>query len=111
MSKKQNAFQIDIRDNVATALEDINPGTVFLLGEPTLCSIKSAMKIPKGHKISLKAISIGEDIIKYGVSIGRANTEIKAGSLVHIHNMESAYDERSKHLDVVTGAPKDTSYE
>jgi hypothetical protein len=30
---------------------------------------------------------------------------------VHLHVMRSLYDERSSHLDINTGAPKDTKYE
>ena len=43
--------------------------------------------------------------------IGRATTDIPAGSWVHLHVMCSVYDQRSSHLDVRTGAPKDTKYE
>lgn len=53
----------------------------------------------------------GEDIVKYGVVIGRATADIPAGSWVHLHVMRSVYDQRSSHLDVRTGAPKDTKYE
>ena len=52
-----------------------------------------------------------EDILKYGVVIGRATADIPAGSWVHLHVMRSLYDERSGHLDVNTGAPRDTRYE
>ena len=46
-----------------------------------------------------------------GVVIGRATADIPAGSWVHLHVMCSNYDDRSSHLDVVTGAPKDIRYE
>ena len=52
-----------------------------------------------------------ENIIKYAIPIGRATADIPAGSWVHLHVMRSNYDERSSHLDVRTGAPKDTKYE
>lgn len=39
-----------------------------------------------GHKIALKDISAGENIIKYGYPIGHAVTDIKAGEHVHTHN-------------------------
>lgn len=110
MRIEQKAFQIDVKDNVATALEDIEPGKVELLGDILAKEIYALAKIPKGHKIALKQIAAGEDIIKYGVCIGRAGMEIEAGTWVHLHNIHSIYDERSSHLDVVTGAPKDTEY-
>ena len=68
-------------------------------------------EIPVGHKIALRDIAADERIVKYGVVIGKATKDIPAGSWVHLHVMCSIYDERSSHLDAVTGAPKDTRYE
>ena len=45
--------------------------------------------IPYGHKFSIAAIKSGAKIIKYGESIGSANTDIKAGDYVHVHNLTS----------------------
>lgn len=45
--------------------------------------------IPKGHKIALKDIKMGEFIYKYGETIGIATKDIKRGEHVHIHNVES----------------------
>lgn len=107
----QTAFQIDEKDNVATALEELKPGPVKLLGEGRAKEALCTGEIPKGHKLALKDLGPEEDVIKYGVRIGRAGTAIKAGEWVHLHNMHSVYDERSSHLDVRTGAPKDIKYE
>ncbi len=108
---EQSAFQIDLRDDVATALEELSPGPVRLLGDASAPSVKASEKIPKGHKLALRDIAAGEEIRKYGVVIGRATADIPVGSWVHLHVMRSNYDERSSHLDAVTGAPKDTRYE
>lgn len=106
------AFQIDLQDNVATALDPVSAGSsVALTGEHTIPSLVAVQDIPVGHKIALCAISAGQKIVKYGVVIGRATADIPAGSWVHLHVMQSIYDERSGHLDVNTGAPKDTKYE
>ncbi len=51
--------------------------------------IKTVDDIPYGHKIALRPIAEGEDVIKYGLSIGSASEDIPAGSYVHIHNVES----------------------
>lgn len=107
---EQRAFQIDLRDNVATALTALAPGPVTLLGDARQKQIAAAEDIPVGHKIALRAIAAGEEILKYGVCIGRATCAIPAGSWVHLHVMRSVYDERSSHLDKLTGAPTDTRY-
>jgi len=105
------AFQIHTDDNVATALEPIKPGRVSIRGEKLKDEETAIEEIPAGHKISLRTIQPGNDIIKYGVVIGIATKVIQEGSWVHLHNIRSGYDERSSHLDTVTGAPKDTRYE
>lgn len=106
------AFQIDLRDNVATALTEIKKGQcVKLIGDSREVFLTAAEDIPVGHKIAVQEIASGDRIIKYGVVIGCAVQEISKGSWVHLHVMRSLYDERSSHLDVTTGAPKDTKYE
>ncbi len=107
----QTAFVIDGRDNVATALTPVFPGTVYLLGETPFREIAAVTEVPKGHKIALCDIARGDQIIKYGIPIGSATASISAGSWVHLHVMKSNYDERSSHLDAKTGVPKDTKYE
>ncbi len=44
-----------------------------------------------GHKLARKNIAKGEKVIKYGVSIGSATTEIFTGEHVHIDNIKSDY--------------------
>lgn len=111
MSEPRTAFVISGQDNVATALEALEPGGITLLGETTASGFTVSESIPKGHKLALKDIRAGENIIKYGIPIGHATRDIPRGSWVHLHVMQSNYDERSSHLDINTGAPKDTRYE
>ena len=109
--EEQKAFVIDSRDNVATALTPIEPGTVALLGDAPSKAVSAVDSIPTGHKIALCPVSAGDSIVKYGVVIGHATQAIAQGQWVHLHVMASNYDERSSHLDVKTGAPKDIRYE
>ena len=108
--KQQTAFQIESGDHVATALTAIVPGPVALLGNSCALQTVAITEVPKGHKLALVPIAAGEPIRKYNVVIGRATKAIQPGEWVHLHNMASVYDERSSHLDAVTGAPKDTQY-
>lgn len=83
-----SAIRLAAKDNVATmvsAAEDgqavtINTGTDRLL-------INAAEKIPFGFKIAVAEISAGEQIYKYGASIGQATADISVGTLVHVHNL------------------------
>ena len=108
---EQIAFQISSSDNVATALTPIVPGAVRVFGEASLPRILAVTDVPRGHKLALSAIAEGQTIMKYAVPIGIAVKAIHAGEWVHLHNIRSAYDERSSHLDVITGEPMDTNYE
>lgn len=74
-------------DNVATALEPLDPGRIVDLGGIT---VTIAEAIPRGHKVALRAIPAGERVIKYGSPIGSASSDIAAGTHVHTHNVASA---------------------
>ena len=81
------AIVISADDNVATALEAIEPGQTVRAGTAT---VTAAEAIPRGHKIALRAIATGDRVIKYGSPIGTASREIAAGAHVHTHNVASA---------------------
>ena len=77
---------ISERDNVATALQALEPGRDLTLGAGTV-SVRDA--VPSGHKIALRVIHAGEAVIKYGSPIGLASSDIAPGAHVHIHNVAS----------------------
>ena len=74
---------ISAGDNVATALEALEPGRV-------LADVTVRDAIPRGHKVALARIASGAAVIKYGSSIGVATEEILPGAHVHTHNVSSA---------------------
>ena len=80
------ALVISDRDNVATALEVLEPGTTITIGG-TLVTIGD--RIPRGHKLALRKISLGEAVVKYGSAIGSASADIEPGAHVHTHNVAS----------------------
>ena len=80
------AIVISAQDNVATALEPLEPGqTIDAGGSP----LAVAETIPRGHKVALRAIRAGEVVVKYGSAIGHASADIGAGMHVHTHNVAS----------------------
>ena len=48
-------------------------------------------EIPMGHKVALHEIAKGAQVLKFGVPIGRASSDIAKGELVHTHNLTSDY--------------------
>ena len=81
------ALVINERDNVATALEPLEAGVAVNAGGMTVTVVE---RIPRGHKVALRAIASGEAVVKYGSPIGTATEPIVAGAHVHTHNVASA---------------------
>ena len=79
-------IHINPRDNVVVALHPIAKGTVF---EGDGYTVTAAMDIPQGHKMTLKALSAGDQVIKYGFSIGHATEDVGVGAWIHTHNMRT----------------------
>jgi len=42
-----------------------------------------------GHKYALRDIPAGSEVLKYGLPIGKALADIRAGDGVHVHNCRS----------------------
>jgi hypothetical protein len=78
---------ISARDNVATALEALEPGRVVTVGAVSLTIVEL---IPGGHKVALTDILPGQALVKYGSAIGVASARIPIGAHVHVHNVASA---------------------
>ena len=91
MSKK--AIQIDAKDNVATTTSIVEAGEVLEVLSPNgdvILKAKPVERIIFGHKIALKDLKVGDEIIKYGEVIGVASKPIKTGEWVHTQNANSA---------------------
>ena len=79
-------FQIQPKDNAAVALSDIAAGETAALGT-TSYTAQSA--IPAGHKMAVRPIRAGEDVIKYGFPIGTARRDIAVGEHLHTDTVKS----------------------
>ena len=89
-----NAMIIDVKDNVAVAIEPITKGeTITYLCEGEEVTLTAAQDIIIYHKLARKDIAKGEPIVKYGEHIGIAGCDIKAGEHVHVHNVENHREE------------------
>src|ERR1044072_4113654 len=78
-----SAIRLHENDNVVIARTDLGIGAKLEREGLTLRS-----QVQAGHKIAARAITKGEPILKYNVTIGFANTDIAPGTYVHSHNME-----------------------
>ncbi len=89
---KHSVLMHEKEDDVAVAVVDVQAGTeigVATLEGEFVGSVPALEDIPLGHKIALRDIGKGENVIKYGRPIGHAVAPIKKGAHVHVHNLKS----------------------
>lgn len=72
-------IKINSADNVAVALCDVAAGEECIIDGR---KIYAADNIPAGHKMALRDIGQGENIIKYGFPIGHLTSSAAAGRLI-----------------------------
>jgi len=82
----------DASDDVGVAVVDIAGGSDCAgrnLRTNGPLKVKATENIPLGHKLALKDFAVGDSITKYGCDIGKVVQPIKAGQLVHVHNLKT----------------------
>ena len=100
----KNAIIINDGDNVAVVLDTIKAGECVL-------DIEAKNDIPVGHKIALKRIASGENVIKYANPIGHATADISQGEHVHTHNLKTnlgGIEDYTYTPEIVNLQPSDT---
>ena len=78
-------------DNVATSLVPLDAQSrieVALNGRSRTITVLDSIAF--GHKLAIRHLDAGDDVVKYGEVIGRASETIEPGQWVHVHNVESA---------------------
>ena len=85
-------------DHVGVAVEDVKPGKALAVYMDTHRehAVDVIEAIPLGHKVALADMAPDEDVIEYGVRVGKTRAAIKRGQLVHVHNIRSARWETSQ---------------
>lgn len=84
-------------DDVAVAVRDTGPGpaSAAYLDSGDRFEIAARDAVPLGHKIALRDLAEQENVLEYGVPIGRTRAPVAAGELVHTHNLRSARWQKS----------------
>lgn len=79
-------------DVVAPAVRDVEAGTANLayLDSGRRAEIQVSERIPLGHKVALADVAEAAAVTEYSVAIGVAKRSIRAGEMVHTHNLRSA---------------------
>ncbi len=81
---------INKRDNVGVALRNLFKGDA-------VSNITLLTDVPEKHKFALGDIKKGENVIKYGYSIGVASQDIKKGEYIHSHNLKTGLTEKESY--------------
>lgn len=84
---KQSSFlKINPADTVVVCLEPLAGGTVIAVDGKEVTLLQDT---PAGHKVLLRDVAEGENIIKYGYPIGHAREAMKAGQWVNETNLKT----------------------
>src|SRR4051812_22030087 len=82
-----NVLKINEEDNAVVALTDLNAGdTVNVAGEDIVIQEKIAAK----HKFAFVDLNAGDEVIMYGVLVGKTTQDIKRGGLLSTANIAHA---------------------
>lgn len=82
MRQAPRTITLHPRDNVAIALADLPAGEAVADTDVVL-----SQSIKQGHKIAIAAIASGQNVIRYGQTIGQATKDIAAGEHIHVQNL------------------------
>jgi altronate hydrolase len=101
-----NVLQLDPRDNALIALTDLKAGERVEFGGLTYTLLKN---VPAKHKFAMRAFGIADDVIMYGVLVGRAVKPIAAGELLTTSNIQHQAAPFREQLSEFRWAPPDVS--
>jgi len=80
-----NVLQLDSRDNVLIALTDLKAGDRVEFDREIYILPKN---VPAKHKFTMRGLAVGDDVLMYGVLVGRAVKPIAAGELLTTGNIQ-----------------------
>jgi altronate hydrolase len=84
--KQATFLKINPADSVVVCLQPKQKGDIISVDG---CDIVLNQDTPAGHKVLIKDVDEGEDIIKYGYPIGHARQSMKAGDWVNENNLKT----------------------
>lgn len=84
-----DALQVHAADGVAVALRPLRAGESIAVGD---FRIVLRDDVAQGHKLALQEHAPGDQVVRYGLPIGRATAAIRPGEHVHVHNLATALE-------------------
>jgi altronate hydrolase len=100
---KNNVLKINEQDNVLVALQDLEQGTT-VVHEGRAIMLQE--NIPAKHKFFINDMQQGEEVIMYGVLVGKMQQPVLAGSRMSTENLKHAAGAYGyRHVDFKWQAP------
>lgn len=98
-------------DDVGVATMDLAADEVVqaltLDGDP-VADIQLIDEVPLAHKVAMRAMEAGHDLIEYGRAIGSTSEAVVTGAHVHTHNLRSnRWSGRSQIVEHHSGATEE----
>lgn len=98
IEKKNRVLQINPADNVLVALETLKAGTKIVHNGTT---IELVNHVREKHKFALQDLQKGDDVIMYGVLVGRTTDDIPKGGVLTTENLHHASNENYRRMTTV----------
>ncbi|HLT92993.1 MAG TPA: SAF domain-containing protein, partial [Membranihabitans sp.] len=107
IKEKSKVLQIDPRDNVLVALEKL-PAGMLVNHHGREVVLKN--HVPPKHKFALQDFEQGEEVIMYGVLVGKTTQFVPEGGLLTTDNLQHASNENyARTVNTVTWNAPDVS--
>src|SRR5689334_24756054 len=76
-------IRLHAQDDVVIARTELPAGTLIQKE-----NVRTAVRVPAGHKVAVRAVAQGAPVHRYNQIIGFATQPIQPGQHVHVHNLE-----------------------
>ena len=101
-------IKINPADNVAVALQPLAKGTVVTIDGNDITLVSD---IPAGHKLALRDIAEGENVIKYGFPIGHAMHPVAQGAFLDHNDIKTNLAGQLDYSDIKIKGLKKPAFE
>jgi D-threo-aldose 1-dehydrogenase len=88
MTPPPRLILLDPTDTILVCAGAVAPGDRLVIDSQDFAAFEL---VPVGHKVARRNLMVGENVIKYGASIGSMTADVRTGGWVHSHNMKSDY--------------------
>jgi altronate hydrolase len=99
-------LKVHPKDNLIVALQDLKAGESILYEEQYYIIISP---VPAKHKLAAQILSKGDDVVMYGVLVGRAVQDIQKGEIITTFNVKHAASVPQLRPSVYQWSPPDVS--